>query len=54
MRVLLIEYRERCHLAPTEPGDTRYLLPLLIYRVELFSMINFVDLGAALFPLEVA
>lgn len=54
MRVLLIEYRERSHLAPTEPGDTRYLLALLIHRVELISMINFMDLGASLFPLEVA
>jgi hypothetical protein len=54
VRVLLIKYRERCHLAPTEPGDTRYLLALLVDRVELISMINFVDLAAALFPLEVA
>ena len=54
VRVLLIEYRKRCRLPPDVPGDTRYLLTLLIYRVELIFMINLVDLGAALLPLEVA
>ena len=54
VRVLLIEYRKRCRLPPDVPGDTRYLLTLLIYRVELIFMINFVDLCAALLPLEVA
>lgn len=54
VRVLLVEYRERGHLAPAEPGDTRYLLAFPIYREVLIFMINFVDLGAALLPLEVA
>jgi hypothetical protein len=54
VRVLLIEYRKRYRLPPDVPGDTRYLQTLLIYRVELIFMINFVDLCAALLPLEVA
>ena len=53
VRMLLIEYRKRCRLPPDVSGDTRYLLPLLIYRVEIIFMINFVDLGATLLPLEV-
>ena len=53
VRMLLIEYRKRCRLPPDVPGHTSYLLSLLIYRVKLIFMINFVDLGATLFPLEV-